>query len=884
MGQVLSRSSKQPERALSTLPALGAFPPRRWMQPNGQSTQPAVHPNSQALSLAQYHLGQPALLQQVPQAFPSPPYPTPQPVYTSDPAAYYLHARPLPQYSQPQQSQQQRPLPAQHPTWNRLFTQQPLYLPDLLTPGLSPDLASASTFPFQQTLQHPLPSRPSSSSTTSTSEDLDSSPFTAQQLIDQRLPPSSSVASMSTIGALYNDAVRDLGYLKVDWLKAAIKRINSACGLRMALTGRKDDLHTRLKGALTTLYHNQDYGGMSSAKRIITELRQTVNLNAPSPAAAAAAAANYGSAYSPTASYSAGAYGTNGYASTSGAGYGASTSASTAARGAALPPPRFGGYNTATGASTSGAAGGAGAGPSWQNQRLEEVPIKFRPSPFYNVEKSLTATVTMPKAASGDRKNSTVTFMLTEAQRALINKAKESPSNPQYQVRLYCTSDSNWSLTRQAAYQFPAPIEFPPSAEIRLNGVTLAANVKGIKKQPGTAPPVDLTGAKEKAINLAAGAYNRVEVAYINTEKVFYLVVYLVEYTSVDKIVKRVKAGKTRSKDEVIKNIIDLNSDEEIEATALGLSLLDPLTFCRIDTPVRSVQCNHIACFDAATWFEMNEQTPTWLCPICSKTLKVDDMIVDGYFEDILAVCPEDTVDGVQVEPDGTWRSDDDKWGTAKPKTAPSSVANSGRNTPPGVDDGKGKGRETPLDGLGGGGGAALGGGGAADGSREASLAAPSPTNGKHTHVLTLDSDTDDDEPLAKRARTGGYLGGSVGPGTPASSAGGSAAPASRNGAGGGRGKGPSAVLDLTLDDSDEDEPAPVRAPPPRPGLAMAKVGSSNGGSVNGGGTPQPTGLAAAAAAGQTGAQIRQVQGDIDAMNKRMVEEYGPNWKETFGY
>lgn len=40
--------------------------------------------------------------------------------------------------------------------------------------------------------------------------------------------------------------------------------------------------------------------------------------------------------------------------------------------------------------------------------------------------------------------------------------------------------------------------------------------------------------------------------------------------------------------------------------------------------------CNHIACFDAVTWFEMNEQTPQWQCPICNKTLKVEDMLVDG--------------------------------------------------------------------------------------------------------------------------------------------------------------------------------------------------------------------------------------------------------------
>jgi len=103
--------------------------------------------------------------------------------------------------------------------------------------------------------------------------------------------------------------------------------------------------------------------------------------------------------------------------------------------------------------------------------------------------------------------------------------------------------------------------------------------------------------------------------------------------------------------------VIALNSDEDVEASALGLSLRDPvrpssrlppssaigpsadlgsrshpsqLSFLRIDVPIRSAHCEHIACFDAMTWFEVNEQTPQWQCPICSKTLKVDDMVVDG--------------------------------------------------------------------------------------------------------------------------------------------------------------------------------------------------------------------------------------------------------------
>ncbi|GAA6044234.1 hypothetical protein JCM8097_005284, partial [Rhodosporidiobolus ruineniae] len=593
--------------------------------------------------------------------------------------------------------------------------------------------------------------------------------------------------------------------------------------------------------------------------------------NLSSPAASAYSSAYGAGAYSsPTTGYGAAAngYGSNAYASTStGAGAGAyRAGGASTSTGAGLPPPRFGAYNAATGASTSaagaaaGRAAGAGAG-GWQAQRLEAIPITFRASPFYRVDKGLSGIVTMVKAGQGDKKTATCAFALTEAQRTLLSKARESPANPQYQVRLYCTSDTNWNTARATSNQFPAPIEFPMTAEVKLNSLIVSANTKGIKKQPGTAPPVNLSAVKGPSVNLAAGATNRVEVAYASTDKVYYMVVYLVEYTSIDKVVNRVKVGKTRSREEVIEHIVALNSDEEIEATALELSLRDPLSFSRIDTPIRSVHCNHIACFDAATWFEMNEQTPQWGCPICSKVLKVDDMIVDGYLEDILKICNSE-VDTVSVEPDGTWRSDDNKHGTAKPRPTPSasaSAAPSGRGTPAVGEAGAGlKAESREGTAVASGSGAGAGGGGAGGGGAGA--------------VLTLDSDDDSiDEPLAKRPRLAGSFGGAATP----SSVGGSVQPGGGNGpngAGGAAGGGAAGggkkgeVLDLTLSsdddsDGDDDDEQPVRAPPARPSLTMARVGSS-------GRSEQKT--------------ADEVQQDIDAMHKRMTEAYGPNWREEF--
>lgn len=78
-----------------------------------------------------------------------------------------------------------------------------------------------------------------------------------------------------------------------------------------------------------------------------------------------------------------------------------------------------------------------------------------------------------------------------------------------------------------------------------------------------------------------------------------------------------------------------------------------PLAFVRIVTPIRSIHCSHLQCFDANTFLVMNEQTPTWSCPVCYKKIdSCDDLVLDGYFLEILNDTPSH-IDSVKVETDG---------------------------------------------------------------------------------------------------------------------------------------------------------------------------------------------------------------------------------------
>lgn len=116
----------------------------------------------------------------------------------------------------------------------------------------------------------------------------------------------------------------------------------------------------------------------------------------------------------------------------------------------------------------------------------------------------------------------------------------------------------------------PCPIEFPPTCEVRVNGTQLSANLKGLKKKPGTAPPPDLG----KVARMSQNSANRVEMIYVNSqqptppkvcdrwahnyllthghEQKYYIVVALVEVTSVDQLIERLRKGKYRQREDIL--------------------------------------------------------------------------------------------------------------------------------------------------------------------------------------------------------------------------------------------------------------------------------------------------------------------------------------------
>ncbi|OAJ39954.1 hypothetical protein BDEG_23745 [Batrachochytrium dendrobatidis JEL423] len=108
------------------------------------------------------------------------------------------------------------------------------------------------------------------------------------------------------------------------------------------------------------------------------------------------------------------------------------------------------------------------------------------------------------------------------------------------------------------------------------------------------------------------------------------------------------------SKEDVMAQQRQVDAEDDVQTTLEQVSLKDPLSKCRIVLPIRGTSCLHIQCFDCETFLSVNQQLPTWECPICYRAAPHSSLFVDAYFLDILKEAGD--VDTVEVTPDGKWR------------------------------------------------------------------------------------------------------------------------------------------------------------------------------------------------------------------------------------
>ncbi|WOL00669.1 hypothetical protein Cni_G09382 [Canna indica] len=106
------------------------------------------------------------------------------------------------------------------------------------------------------------------------------------------------------------------------------------------------------------------------------------------------------------------------------------------------------------------------------------------------------------------------------------------------------------------------------------------------------------------------------------------------------------------------KESADSDSDLEVVADSVTVSLRCPMSGSRMRIAGRFRPCVHMRCFDLETFIELNQHSRKWQCPICLKNYSLENIIIDPFFNLITSAlqnCAEDVTD-IDVKPDGCWR------------------------------------------------------------------------------------------------------------------------------------------------------------------------------------------------------------------------------------
>lgn len=268
--------------------------------------------------------------------------------------------------------------------------------------------------------------------------------------------------------------------------------------------------------------------------------------------------------------------------------------------------------------------------------------LYFEESPFYRLVRLVHGTP-QPCMPHHSRGICTINFTFSPDESRLFDRAQSPNSNTK--IYLLSGRQSGASLTSTRAQ-----IEYPLPMEIKVNSVVVAQNFKGIKGKPGTAKPADIT-----LLISGENATNRIQIIYAQTTERYLIYVYFVERVACESIMEQIIAKPRINKAATILQVCAENEEEDdLVVSTSRVTLRDPLSYTRMKYPVQSLYCKHIQCFDGLIYLELQLQVPTWTCPICQEKIKVQDLAILEYFQDILDSVDQNT-EQVEIGQDGSW-------------------------------------------------------------------------------------------------------------------------------------------------------------------------------------------------------------------------------------
>lgn len=279
------------------------------------------------------------------------------------------------------------------------------------------------------------------------------------------------------------------------------------------------------------------------------------------------------------------------------------------------------------------------------NNSISPPNVVFRPLPFYDKIWELISPTGLRSEGIPARPNeSHIEFTLSVEQANLIASTRDTV----HIILRFCYLDTSE----------PQDDNFPPEITINVNShqVTLPPAISN-PNRPGVPPKrpgqhVDVT----RFCKLCPFVSNFISVKWFidqtDPTRSYATNIIIGEKISAENLLERIRGRGPSDPDKTRRLILD--SDSEVATTNLRCSLICPLGKMKMTSPCKSTKCLHIPCFDAATYLQMNEKKATWICPVCYKPAYFPDLVLDGFFLEILPKT-EPNVTEVTLNTDGSW-------------------------------------------------------------------------------------------------------------------------------------------------------------------------------------------------------------------------------------
>ncbi|KAJ3440484.1 tonalli isoform b [Anaeramoeba flamelloides] len=119
-----------------------------------------------------------------------------------------------------------------------------------------------------------------------------------------------------------------------------------------------------------------------------------------------------------------------------------------------------------------------------------------------------------------------------------------------------------------------------------------------------------------------------------------------IEISNIVNVVKSKKRVNSNLYSQEMEKLLFSSSNTKNEI----ISFKCPLSKKRISVPARGLKCKHLQCFDLGAFIRHAEMTKKWVCPCCSQPITLQDLVVDGLVEKILAKSPTPSPEKAQIK------------------------------------------------------------------------------------------------------------------------------------------------------------------------------------------------------------------------------------------